>query len=311
VRISLRGFGRRRTVVSVAGSVAAHLLVLAALVWVKPPSTVMTVKRGEPLFVELPEADAQAQRGRPAAPAAKPPKAPAAPEPPPPPPAKPAPPVVAKAAPTPKEVTPPTTPTEAPAPALPPPPPVAQAPTPAEAPTEAPRDTPVVAAPKVAAVPPAPREAVPDIRSLARGRGPDGAGGSGEGWAGIEGDPVPLDTKDKRYSDYLLRVRRMITAKWIYPCVKNAATSECEYKSAKLVIVFGILKDGRVPRVDVAERSSYEIYDDVAVTAIKLASPFPPVPAELMATVPPGSAGIRIVASFHYVLESSLTNILR
>jgi len=308
VGISLRGFGRKRTVVSVAGSVAAHLLLLAVLVWVKPPATVMTVKRGEPIFVELPEADERAQRGLAAA---RPPERPKALETPPaapPAPAQPAPPAVAKAAPVPEPATPPAPPAppEASAPA---PPPAVQAPAPAGPPKESPRETPTAAAPKVAAVPPAPREPVPDIRSLSRG--PGGAGGSGEGWAGIEGDPIPLDTKDNRYSDYLLRVRRMITAKWVYPCVRNASTSECEYKSAKLVIVFGILKDGRVPRVDVAEHSNYEIYDDVAVRAIQLASPFPPVPAELMTAAPAGSAGIRIVASFHYILESSLTNILR
>src|SRR2546425_4942825 len=107
--MSLRRFGRRRTVVSVVGSVAAHLLVVAALVWVKPPSTVMTVKRGEPLFVELPKADEPARRGLPGGPAPAPPKAQAASKPAPSAakpvqvpeaaPARPAPPTVAKAAP--------------------------------------------------------------------------------------------------------------------------------------------------------------------------------------------------------------------
>src|SRR5207244_546219 len=67
--------GRRRTVISVVGSVAAHLLVLGALVWVKPPSMVVDVKRGEPLFVELPAADEQAQRGLPPASTPERPKA--------------------------------------------------------------------------------------------------------------------------------------------------------------------------------------------------------------------------------------------
>src|SRR5207245_2801465 len=195
VQMSLRGFGRRRTVVSVAGSVAAHLLVVAALVWVKPPSTIMTVKRGEPLFVELPEADEPAQRGLPGGRA------------------------------------------------------------------------------------PGPGEAPPDAGSARRrgGPGPNGAGGSGEGRAGIEGEPLPLDSKDARYNDYLDRVRRMIKEKWAYPCVNNLATGQCEYKSAQLVIEFGILRDGRVPFVIVLKQSDFEIYDEYAVNAIELASYFPPM----------------------------------
>jgi len=54
------------------------------------------------------------------------------------------------------------------------------------------------------------------------------------------------------------------------------------------VIVFGILKDGRVPMLEVSQQSGYDVYDDYAVNAIKLASPFPPVPASLMATAKVG-----------------------
>ena len=322
--MSLRGFGRRRTVVSVAGSVAAHLLVVAALVWVKPPSTIMTVKRGEPLFVELPEADEPAQRGLPGGPAPAPAKAQAAAKPAPPAakpdqvpeaaPARPAPPIVARVAPAPEQVPPPPATPEAPAPA-PPPPPLAQAPTPVEPLKEAPRkeEAPLnateAAGPKVAAAPSGPREPVPDIRSALRrgGPGPNGAGGSGEGRAGIEGEPLPLDSKDARYNDYLDRVRRMIKEKWAYPCVKNPATGQCEYKSAQLVIEFGILRDGRVPFVIVRKQSDFDIYDEYAVNAIKLASPFPPMPD----SVADGRKGRAILATFSYIVESSLTNLLR
>lgn len=307
---------RKRTVVSVAGSLAAHLLVVGALVWVKPPSTVMTVKRGEPIFVELPEADEPAQRGLPDRPAPAPAKVQAAAKPAPPAatpapapeaaPAKPAPPIVAKADAAPEQVPPPSAAPEAPAP---PAPPVAQAPTPVEPPKEAPRQAPEAAGPKVAAAPPAPREPVPDIRSALRrgGPGPDGAGGSGEGRAGIEGEPLPLDSKDARYNDYLDRVRRMIKEKWAYPCVKNPVTGQCEYKSAQLVVEFGILKDGRVPFVVVRKQSDFDIYDEYAVNAIKLASPFPPMPE----SVADGRKGRAILATFSYIVESSLTNLLR
>jgi TonB family protein len=311
VRISLTAFGRRRTVVSIAGSVAVHALVLAALVWVKAPSTEVTVKRGEPLFVELPEADERAQRGLPATPAPKPPAtqaAKAAPAPTKAAPVKSAPPVVAQAPPEPQQVTPlPPPPTSAAAPApTPPPPPVARAPVPVASPTAA---SPEAAGPKVAVAPPEPRESVPDIRSALRGTGPGpkGTGGSGEGRAGIEGEPIPLDSRDPRYNDYLDRVRRMIKGKWAYPCVTNEETGHCEHKSAQLVIEFGILKDGRVPFVIVRKRSDFDIYDEYAVNAIKLASPFPPVPDSLTS----GRKGIPILATFSYIVESSLTNLLR
>jgi len=98
----------------------------------------------------------------------------------------------------------------------------------------------------------------------------------------------------------------MIKAKWIYPCVPNPASRQCEYKSAALEIEFGIAKDGRVPFVIVRQASQFGIYDEYAVNAIKLASPFPPVPDDL------SKKGIPILARFNYVLESySLTNLLR
>jgi len=180
---------------------------------------------------------------------------------------------------------------------------------PARAPETPPREA-SPPQPRVATVPPQPP--LVDSRTALRRGGPGGAGGSGEGWAGIEGEPIPLDSSDPKYNDYLERVRRMIKEKWGYPCIKDIATGHCDYKSARLVIVFGILKDGRVPMLEVAQQSGYAVYDDYAANAIRLAQPFPPVPASLMATAKSGSSGVKIVAAFQYVLvESSLTNILR
>jgi hypothetical protein len=47
------------------------------------------------------------------------------------------------------------------------------------------------------------------------------------------------------------------------------------------------------------------------VNAIKLAAPFPPVPPAMMRALPAGNTGIPISARFSYVVESSLTNLLR
>lgn len=314
---------RRRPLVGIAGSLALHLVLVGALVWVKPPSSDVKIKRGEPLFVELDQADEEAQRGLPGGPrdvqarpkAAEPAKPapavakaqpapkPAAPRPAPilPPAEKraPEPPKVASAPPVPKPDAPAPVPAK---PAVSPPdrPTVAEAPKPAEPPKEAAREGAGAAdGPKVAAV--------PDIRSALGRGGPGGAGGRGEGRAGIEGEPIPLDSKDPKYNDYLDRVRRLIKAKWVYPCLKDDATGRCEYKSAQLVIEFGILKDGRVPFVIVRKASEFDIYDEYAVNAIKLASPFPPVPDSMTGN----RKGIPILATFSYVVESSLTNLLR
>jgi outer membrane biosynthesis protein TonB len=326
MRVSTQEFFRRRPWLGIAGSLVLHLLVIGVLLWAKPPVSRLDVKRGEPLFVELPKGDEAAMRGLPGAPGAEPAK-------PTPPAARPAPPAprVAKAQPA------PATEPKAAAPARPAPPAVAKAPTPpAPAPpapkeeraADVPAEKPAAARPSEPQPKEAPRESVepggpprvasvppsappaPDIRSaLGRaGSGTGGAGGRGEGRAGIEGEPIPLDSKNPAYSDYLDQVRRRIKAKWVYPCVKSEATGQCEYKSTQLVIEFGILRDGRVPFVIVRRQSEFDIYDEYAVNAIKLASPFPPVPDALMSG---SKKGIPILATFSYIVESSLTNLLR
>ena len=303
-------------------SVLLHLLLVAAVLWGPPPFSKIAVKRGEPLIVELPVAPDSPPPGRPGAP----PAAPVPPKTPPSPPSRPA--VAARPAP-PRPAPPVSEPAperrvaSAPIPKAPDADalsiPAPKAPEPVAGPPEpAPAEPPATAAsesapqvapplapahPQVAAVPPgAGPRAVPDIRSLGRGSG--GAGGSGDGRAGIEGEPIPLDSADPRYSDYLDQVRRRIKDKWGYPCVKNDSTRQCEYKTAKLIIEFGIAKNGKVPFITVVRSSGYPIYDDYAVNAVKLAD-FPPIPDTFSKT------GVPILATFSYVVQSSLTNILR
>jgi outer membrane biosynthesis protein TonB len=336
---------RRPLAIAIGISVGLHLLIVAAVLFVRPPENPYMVKRGEPLFVELPKAEEPAARGGPQGSEQQAPNATPAPPARPTPKAQPQPqPRVAARPPQPSPAEPRAPQPQEPVQRAPEPPPVASAPTtpappaaqepeapdglqasrppakstepapsePARSPEAPPRDAAQSAPPqpRVAAVPPSPP--LVDSRAALRRGGPGGAGGAGEGWAGIEGEPIPLDSKDPKYNDYLERVRRMIKEKWGYPCIKDLATGHCDYKSARLVIVFGILKDGRVPTLEVAQQSGYAIYDDYATNAIRLAQPFPPVPPALLATAKSGSAGIKIVAAFQYVLvESSLTNILR
>ena len=335
----LRQWERGRLAAGVAVSILLHLALILMAVGIHLPGRV-DVKRGEPLIVELPRGNDSPPPGDGGAPASKP-------SPPPSPPvpktqARPAAPAPKVAAvPVPRQAAParqPAPPTPRPEPAQPrqvasapavppadtgsvpapqpaqptPPQPAAPQPAPSKPDAQSPSEsTPAEAAPQpsaprqLASLPPQPAgRPAPDALSALR-RGSGGAGGRGEGHTGIEGEPIPLDSKDPRYSDYLDRVRRAIKEKWGFPCVKNLATHECEYKTTQLIIEFGIAKDGKVPFVTVVRSSGYPIYDDYAVNAVKLAAPFPPIPDTFSKT------GVPIHATFSYVVESSLANILR
>ena len=117
--------------------------------------------------------------------------------------------------------------------------------------------------------------------------------------AGIEGEPIPLNSPDldPKYKDYFARVTRIIKEKWGYPCVK-AEGGQCEYKATQVVIDFGILRDGTVPYVVVREPSEFAVYNESTVKAIKDAAPFPPVPKLLVEE----RTGLPIRAAFKYVL---------
>lgn len=330
----LRQWQRGRLAAGVTVSVLLHLVLVALVIGLRLPGTRYEARRGEPLIVELPKAPESPPPGLPGAPASRPSRAsaPAAPSPP----AR----VAAKSAPIPAE------PVQRPQRAQPvqrpqPPEPVQRAAEPvphateplprpqpvapaepaqhvpsavATKPSEADVAVPEPAAPEHAAQPPAERQvaalpptaqppgrATPDIRTALR----RGAGGSGDGRGGIEGEPIPLDSTDPRYSDYLEQVRRRIKEKWGYPCEKNEQTRVCEYRSTQLIIEFGIAKSGELAFVTLMRTSGHPIYDDYALNAVKLASPFPPIPDSF------SKKGVPISAGFHYVLQSTLTNILR
>jgi protein TonB len=104
-------------------------------------------------------------------------------------------------------------------------------------------------------------------------REPGGGGGLRGGRGGIEGEPIPLDTKDPRYTDYFEKIRRQIRANWIYP--REAGERGI---GGQLVIEFVIAKDGHLTAIDLRRSSGVEILDRFAVNAVKLAQPFPPVP---------------------------------
>ena len=75
---------REEPLVGVLCSIALHVGLIVLFLYVGSPGKTYSVKRGEPLFVELPEIRDQAVRGNPATHTPGPPAAPAPPAPPPP-----------------------------------------------------------------------------------------------------------------------------------------------------------------------------------------------------------------------------------
>jgi TonB family protein len=126
-------------------------------------------------------------------------------------------------------------------------------------------------------------------------------GGLHGGRGGIEGEPIPLDTKDPNFNDYFERLRQQIKEKWVYP--REAAERNI---GGRLVMEFGIAKDGQLRFIELRRSSGVSVLDVYAVNAVKLASPFPPIPDRMSRT------GIPVVAVFNYIIDiGSLNNILR
>ena len=79
---------------------------------------------------------------------------------------------------------------------------------------------------------------------------------------------------------YKQRVREQIMSVWAYPCVQ-VTEDRCEHKDADLDVEFELLASGELQSVKVVRSSGIEIYDSYAVNAIRLAAPYPPVPATM------------------------------
>ena len=256
----------------------------------------VVVKKGEPIVVELQNPEEFAPRGNPARPLSPPrstqpeaPKAPApprpkaevhpavpAPKPVPPAPKAPASPeqAVAKAQPAESEGTKPPPPA---------PPKAAAQPEPSAPPRE--ESGSEGSAERQAAIPPGSQ------------REPGGGGLRG-GRGGIEGEPIPLDTKDPRYTDYFDKIRRRIRANWIYP--REAGERGI---GGQLLIEFVIAKDGHLAAIELRHSSGTEILDRFALNAVKLAQPFPRVPDSV------AKVALPIAGIFTYqIVDSGLLN---
>lgn len=278
---------QRTLVLAIVTSAIFHLLLLGPL-FVFPglflPSPY--VKRGEPLLVDIaPERpEEKAPLGNPSRPV-EPPEV--------------------RERPAPRPV--PRAPAARPAPAAPAPPravakveppaPDAMVKTP-EPRSAAPEAQPSEPAPPASAPPsPAAQPQVAVARPPASIWRQPGGGLQGGGRGGVEGEAIPLDTPEPKYQDYFNKVRERIKAKWIYPRPAGERGIEGE-----LLIEFHIAKDGRLEFIELRHSSGTAILDDAALTAVKLAQPFPPVPDDI------AKRTLAINGQFRYQIVSGFVN---
>jgi protein TonB len=293
-----RDRAQRTLALAIVTSVLFHLFLLIPFIvipgFLQPAQF---TKRGEPLLVDITpdRPEEKAPLGNPSRPVGPPEVRERPPSPPARPPARPRA-VEAPRAPAPRPTSPAPVPPQAVAKAEPAPDPMVKTPEPRPA---APDPQPSQTAPSQPAVstPPAPQVAVARPLDSMR-RQPGGGGGlTGGGRGGVEGDPIPLDTPEPKYQDYFNKIRERIKANWIYP--RQAGDRGIE---GELLIEFHIAKDGRLSHIELRHSSGTTILDDAALTAVKLAQPFPPVPDDI------AKQTLAINGQFKYQIVSGLVN---
>jgi protein TonB len=293
-----RDRAQRTLALAIVTSVLFHLFLLIPFIvipgFLQPAQF---TKRGEPLLVDITpdRPEEKAPLGNPSRPVGPPEVRERPPSPPARPPARPRA-VEAPRAPAPRPTSPAPVPPQAVAKAEPAPDPMVKTPEPRPA---APDPQPSQTAPSQPAVstPPAPQVAVARPLDSMR-RQPGGGGGlTGGGRGGVEGNPIPLDTPEPKYQDYFNKIRERIKANWIYP--RQAGDRGIE---GELLIEFHIAKDGRLSHIELRHSSGTTILDDAALTAVKLAQPFPPVPDDI------AKQTLAINGQFKYQIVSGLVN---
>lgn len=110
---------------------------------------------------------------------------------------------------------------------------------------------------------------------------------------------VDINTRENRFFSYLLYLKKKIQGVWVYPSTAARAGI-----GGALTLEFSVAKDGRLLFVNLLDSSGHTILDQSAMSAIKSAAPYFPIPARLKAKK------LRIRANFNYVTENFFRRIL-
>jgi protein TonB len=107
-----------------------------------------------------------------------------------------------------------------------------------------------------------------------------------------DGDHIDLNTQEYRYVGYFTTLRKSIELVWNYPL--SAVRKGLQ---GTVNLEFTIHENGDVTQIKVLKTSGFQILDKAIVDAIKLASPFAPLPVGF------GRKKLVITGAFNYVLS--------
>lgn len=108
-----------------------------------------------------------------------------------------------------------------------------------------------------------------------------------------QGDRIDINTSEYRFIGYFTNLRKAIELVWNYPIEASRRGMQGE-----VGLEFTIAKDGSTTRIRVMKSSGYEVLDKAIVDAIKLASPFAPLPDGFKKNK------ITVTGSFRYILTA-------
>lgn len=103
-----------------------------------------------------------------------------------------------------------------------------------------------------------------------------------------EGDRVDVNTTQFRFMGYFTSMRKSVELVLDYP--QEAIRRRIQ---GNVSIGFEILQDGTVSKIKILESSGYDVLDNAWIEAIKLASPFSPLPENINRTVLPVSYRVK------------------
>jgi protein TonB len=107
------------------------------------------------------------------------------------------------------------------------------------------------------------------------------------------GNRIDVNTTNYRYISYFTGMRKAVELVWVYP--SDAIRRGIQGQG---VLHFTINKDGKVTKVRIARSTGFAVLDRAFVEAIRLASPFAPLPQSM------GKDRLDVTFAFGYYLNS-------